>query len=31
MQKMFPKFQELFEGGMDIERLNRVGGYTRKS
>lgn len=31
MQEMFPKFQELFEGGMQIERLDRVAGYTRKS
>lgn len=31
MRAMFPKFPSLFEGGMDLEKMDRVGGYTRES
>lgn len=31
MMKMFGAAREIFEGGMDIHKMDRVAGYTRES
>jgi len=31
MKAMFPKFPQLFEGGLDIQKMERVAGFTRES
>ena len=31
MAEMFAKSKEMFDGPMDIQKMDRVGGYTRES
>ena len=31
MAKMFASARELFEGGMQVEKMDRVGGFSRES